>query len=99
MKKLRNNRGETLVEVMAAILISALSVALLFSCVTASFDMDKDAKELDKKHYEALTAAEARTGTPIQGEVKITNPGNGAEATSKIEIYGGAGMYSYKRAG
>lgn len=69
MKKLRSNRGETLVEVMASILISALSVALLFSCVAASFDMDKEAKELDKKHYEALTAAETYTeGAEVGGE-------------------------------
>lgn len=108
MKKLRNNRGETLVEVMAAILISALSVALLFSCVTASFDMDKDAKELDKKHYEALTAAETytegggkypkQTGTVSVTNKAITDPTKSPKEVS-VEIYGGAGMYSYKRAG
>ena len=32
-KKLRDNRGETLVEVLASILIAALSVALLFSSI------------------------------------------------------------------
>lgn len=99
MKKLRNNRGETLVEVMAAILISALSVALLFSCVTASFDMDKDAKELDKKHYEALTAAETRSGTAVDGTVIIVNSANSVKEDLTVEIYGGTGMYSYKRAG
>ena len=30
MKKLHNSRGETLVEVLASILIASLSVALLF---------------------------------------------------------------------
>ena len=40
-EKLQSTRGETLVEALAAILICALSVALLFSAVMASARMDR----------------------------------------------------------
>lgn len=99
-QKLRNNRGETLVEVMAAILISALSVALLFSCVTASFDMDKDAKELDKNHYKYLSAAETKDGASSEGgaakpgKLTIQNTA-GPNGQVDILLYGGGGMWSY----
>lgn len=99
MKKLRDSRGETLVEVLASILIASLSVALLFGCVMASTNMDRDAKKLDKEHYEALTAAEARSGTGTPGTVKLQNKENSMEGSLSIEIYGDTGLYSYKRAG
>lgn len=99
MKKLRDSRGETLVEVLASILIASLSVALLFGCVMASTNMDRDAKKLDKEHYEALTAAEMQSGTGTSGTVKIQNPNNSMEESLSIEIYGDTGLYSYKRAG
>lgn len=99
MKKLRDSRGETLVEVLASILIASLSVALLFGCVMASTNMDRDAKKLDKEHYKALTAAEMQSGTGTPGTVKIQNPNNSMEGSLSIEIYGDTGLCSYKRAG
>lgn len=112
-RKLKSGRGETLVEVLASILIASLSVALLFGCVMASSNMDRRAKELDAGHYEALTAAETRTEGPVvegtakypkqTGTVSVTNeaitdPTKNPKEVS-VEIYGDAGMYSYKRAG
>lgn len=100
MKKLRDSRGETLVEVLASILIASLSVALLFGCVMASSSMDRQAVKLDGEHYAALTAAEtqpATEGTP--GGVIISNSSNGAFGEISINIYGGAELYSYARTG
>lgn len=98
MKKLRDSRGETLVEVLASILIASLSVALLFGCVMASSNMDRDAKKLDKEHYKALTAAEVQSGTGISGTVELQNIKNSEKGSLSIEIFGGAGLYSYKKA-
>ena len=47
MKILRNNWGETLIEVLASILITTLSVALLFTCIMASSKIERDAKALN----------------------------------------------------
>ncbi len=98
MKKLGDRRGETLVEVLASILIAALSVTLLFGCIMASSNMDREAKGLDQKHYEALTAAETRSGVGTSGKVNIQNNKNSVTKDLPVEIYGGGGMYSYKRA-
>lgn len=102
MDKLHSSRGETLVEVLASILIAALSVTLLFSCIMATSTMDKDAEKLDDAHYSALSDADAYTSaaaTPTTGTVTISRVEDNdvkAFATPSIEIYGGAGVFSYK---
>lgn len=98
MKKLHNSRGETLVEVLASILIASLSVALLFGCIMASSNMDREAGELDGDHYAALTAAEAQSGPGTPGTVELENPSSAEKKSLSVQIFGGPGLYSYKRA-
>ena len=107
--KMRGSRGETLVETLAAILIASLSVALLFTFVTAAGDMDKKAREKDYgytdeagvKHvgdYEALSKAEKSDDSDtsaVSSTVNVSGTG-GATPTFSVKIYGGNGMYSYK---
>ncbi len=100
-RKLHDSRGETLVEVLASILISALSVALLFGGIMASVRMDKTAAEADEVHYAMLSAAEtqeetpaARTGLEIEGGAAGTG-GASPKKTFSVDLYGGGGMYSY----
>lgn len=64
--KLRSNQGETLVELLASVLIATLSVALLIGCVTASFQLGRQADQSDS-YQTALTAAE--TGHLVFGTV------------------------------
>ena len=107
MKLLHDNRGETLIEMLATILVAALSVTLLFSCVTTSFKLDSDAQKLDEAHFSAFSDAEVYVAepdaTPVPGTVTITlidpTPELGEPCPSvapTVEIYGGEGMYSYK---
>lgn len=103
MTKLRNNRGETLIEVLASILIAALSVALLFSFTITSSTMEKKAQEEDEGHYGHIAAAEAGPDAPSPmpitgGQVIITDE-SGTLLTTPIpvNIYGGDGMFSYRR--
>lgn len=98
MKKFHNSRGETLVEVLASILIASLSVTLLFGCIMASTRMDREARKLDGDHYADLTAAETQSGPGSSGAVDIQNPTNGTEESLPVQIYGGGELYSYKRA-
>lgn len=104
-KVFRNNRGETLIEVMASILIASVSTALLFSCVMASSRIDMDAGDVDIRHYNALTAAETHGSAPpspdpvtVTPYIEITNDEitPPAPVTIEVEIYGGEDMYSYK---
>ena len=105
MKKLHNNRGETLVEVLASILIAALSVTLLFSCGMASTQMDEKAEDLDGKHYAALSDADAyasAAATPAPGTVTIVRtdpaptPGATPAVVPSVGVYGGEGRFSYQ---
>ena len=106
MKKLKNDRGETLVEVLASVLISALSVTLLFSAVMVSSRIDVNAKAADSGYYANFTNAEIQSGTAINTvtvEVKRIDPDTDAVLKSvdpdkapSINIYGDNGVYSYK---
>ena len=99
MKKLRNSRGETLIEVLASILIAALSVALLFGCVMASSNISTQARAADSGYYEGFIKAE-KQATPIlpapTGVVTVKGDSESL-ATPTVEIYGDNGVYSYKR--
>ena len=134
MKKLRNNRGETLIEVLASVLIATLSVTLLFSCVATASRLDRGAEGLDEKHYNALSDAESYTAPtpdpagpapsvnvtiarmPAAPEPEVPDPslpepevpdpsvpGPDPEPEASMDlpvaVYGGEGMYSYRRSG
>lgn len=96
--KLRSERGETLVEVLASVLIVTLSVMMLVGSVMASSRVDVETEKLDKKHYKALTSAETHGGDEMTG-MTVTIKGSAGTVTPDITIYGdaGAGMYSYVR--
>lgn len=101
-KKWSDERGETLVEVMASILIMTLAVLLLFSAVMTSIRINKSAQDLDKKFYVALNAAEEQkqgtevtdnTIVPAGSKVKV---GQGTDLTEiAVNFYGGEGALSY----
>lgn len=63
-EKLRNSRGETLVEVLASVLICALSITLLMGAVTASTNIDLRAQSADAEYYAALSKAERQSKAP-----------------------------------
>lgn len=95
--KLKSQKGETLVELLAAILISALSVALLMSGVAASIQMIRKSDETDDRFYQALSAAENRETPVAEGvdaaQVKVTE-GSG-EVPLLVQVYGTEELYSY----
>lgn len=95
--KLRSQRGETLVEVLASILIASVSVAMLLGGVTVSVNLGRQADTADQYFYETLTAAESRevpvsTGTSAP-EIIIRE--GGKTTTIPVQVYGDAGLYSY----
>lgn len=98
--KLKSQRGETLVENMASILIAALSVALLFTCIMASVQIDSMAQRTDMAYYSALTAAETQTADAdlgAQGGIVKIEEKEGPVKEFTILLYGGEGMYAYTR--
>lgn len=96
--KLRDNKGETIVEVLISIVVASLSVAFLFSCIITSSNMEKDAKEADKEFYTALSGAEERKTELTEGNVEITlELSTPVHTDVPISIYGDDGVYSYDK--
>lgn len=96
--KWNDSRGETLVEVLASILIASLSVALLFSMVMASGNMDQNAKAADEIFNESLSKAEEQAAPGTDSKVTVTYiPLTGAETSQELPVtfYGGQGALSY----
>lgn len=99
-RKLKSSKGETLVEVLASILVASLSVALLFGGVVASARIDSGAQQWDKEYYEALTAAEGHTEKAAEDptapfQVIISDDDAGHQQKAKIDLYGKTGAWSY----
>lgn len=111
-RRLHGNSGETLAEMMASIVITSLSVALLFSAVIATTGIDRRTREEDEEYYEALSAAEA--GRKAVEKADDNTDGNSEEEEAaldgtviitgggidkkelKIRFYGGKGIYAYR---
>lgn len=98
-RKLHSQKGETLVELMAAILIATLSIGLLIGGISVSVGIDRQGKNADKKFYNALTEAESQknpinNGVASTFSIKVTE-GIFEKANIPIQIYGDRGLYSY----
>ena len=93
--KLRSNRGETLVELLASILVATLSVALLIGCVTASFQLGRQADQSDTYFYQTLTAAEDRQTPLTDGIIQVTE--GGSLVSLPVQVYGDEDLYAYAR--
>lgn len=94
-EKVRDNRGETLIEVMAAVVVTALSIALLFGTIMACTKIDQSARQSDQEHYSALTKAEVQNDSVGEVSVTVVNNGNGAQNVLKAMRYGEKNVYSY----
>ena len=96
LRRLKSAGGETLVETMAAILVAALSVALLVGGITAAGRINRTARERDEAFYDQLTAAEEQTGEGTSITVTVT--GEGFKAEIDANLYGDGDLQAYARA-
>lgn len=88
MKKLRNKRGETLVETLCAVLVTGLAVALLAAMVSASSRLERKAIQEAGKLYAAVSDAESVQETLGNGSVTV-KIGTDPETTVPVTFYGG----------
>ncbi len=63
-EKLRNSRGETLVEVLVSVLVCALSITLLAGAVTASANIDLRARRRTRNITPPSPRRSGRAGLP-----------------------------------
>ena len=96
--KFAAERGETLVELMASILIGTLAIALLFGSSMTAGKIDQTTQAADAAHYASLSAAEqqqAELTLSPPPQVKISNPLNGMTKQLDIAGCGDEGLYAY----
>ena len=89
-EKLRNSRGETLVEVLVSVLVCALSITLLAGAVTASANIDLRAQAADTEYYTALSKAERQSRTPAGGSSEADTD-NSLPGETKVSVTSGGG--------
>lgn len=91
MRKIKNNAGESLVEVLAAILICVLAIVMLFGATMAATNLNQKAETADAALQEEQIASEmwqtgyiSGTGTVKVGNdyYRVTFYGDNGELTS-----------------
>ena len=95
--KLRSRRGETLVETLVAILVSALSVVLLVGGITVAAQINRRAAEQDGDFYGQLTAAETQMEPPVRTFSVTVAPEGAASFTITAGLYGEGDLWAYAR--
>lgn len=85
-EKLRDSRGETLVEVLASVLVCALSITLLVGAVTVSANIDLQAQEADAEYYDAVSRAERQSKEPVPSADGTPKPDTYSLSDAEITI-------------
>lgn len=93
MRKFKSHRGETLAEVLVALLIVTLATLMLAAMATASNSISITARQKDEEFYQALRDVEAMKSdnvvggaTPQKFTVNITGDGTD-DATADVNVY------------
>lgn len=90
-KKLRSQRGDTLVETLAALLIVVLTMAFLATSIVTAARINAGVRETDTSlHYDG--------SAPVQGTLTITRQGGtgtGSAVRKSVSVYETAGGYRY----
>lgn len=100
-EKLKDSRGESLVEVLACVLVCTPSIALLFGSVMSSGNIGLQAQSADKEYYEALSKAERQAETDsagADGSLTVRNADGPSKTIPNIRFYGSERLLSYAAA-
>lgn len=90
LHKLKSKAGESLVEVLAAILIFTMASIVMYSMVTSAADINMTAKQMDARNQEHMIAVEKGEDSAKNGSAIITFTMDGVQiAQSSVDIYGG----------
>lgn len=108
MKKLQSARGETLTEVLCAVVVCTIAVLLLATCATMAANIGKSTQDTDESYYAALHYAETRgvvtpaaspavTPTSTEGTVYVQKTGGGLSFSTAepVTYYGADGLWSF----
>ncbi len=97
LAKIRSRSGESLAEVLVAMLIILLAALLLMSMVSASGNIDMQVKEQDSSFYDALSRLEKKAGAGETGKVVTVTDETGTKIEIEVKVYTQDGMRAYEK--
>lgn len=84
INKIKQRNGESLAEVLIAVLISAVGLLLVSSFVFSAMHIMDRSETKSRELYDALTAAEMRSGDSEAGIVKIKYTGGAGDVAVNL---------------
>ena len=94
IKKLKQKKGETLIETLFSLMIAVLCIGLISGAVTASANINRQTRELDKKYADELNAVEGMSDGISTSEKDVVisfQPKDGSQSyteEAKVTVYG-----------
>lgn len=98
MRKLLENKGETLIEALVSLLIAVLAMGLVSTAALSATSINKSTREADKIFADELEAAEIHsTEQPsVLKKLTITSSDAKIEVEENVDVYGkGSTFASY----
>lgn len=83
VKKIKNNKGESIAETLIALLVSALGIMLLAGMIQTSSKLITNSNDRISKYVEQENAIVEYSGTPTSGTISLS-PSNNLTAAVKI---------------
>jgi hypothetical protein len=97
MRKLKQNKGETLMEALMSLLIAVLAIGLVATAAMAATNINKNTNIADDAFAEELEKAEIYTATTIEVKKLTIDFGGGSTVEVNVDVYvGGSRFASYK---
>lgn len=99
MRKLKSRSGETLAEVLVAILVVAVSTSLFLGMVAVSARINRQAVKADARFYRAMSRlecfeAEEKAVEQRNGSLRVE--GSGVSEELPVTVFYGDDMVSYQ---
>ena len=91
MNKLKDKRGETLIESLVSVLIAALAFAFLATAAVSAEKINAKTRE-ERKDNGMFSYTNA---APLPLDKKVTLTGTGRTVTGKVSLYESNGYYYY----
>lgn len=99
MRKLKSRSGETLAEVLVAILVVAVSTSLFLGMVAVSARINRQAVKADARFYRAMSRLECFEAEEEAVEQRIGSlrvEGSGVSEELPVTVFYGDDMVSYQ---
>lgn len=99
LRKLKNKKGESFVEVLISVLIAAFGCLLIATLYSAAMSLNVQASKMDDNFYSDISKMEQMfedEGTSGYKAVIEEDEGNGKLETG-VDLYGNNSNYAYKR--